>query len=817
MKRYRLLASASVALCCLAGAGRAQTSGPESIGASDQVAAASPIHVNTAEPTSGLAEIVVTAQRRAESLQRAAVAVDVIQGSELVKAGVTDVTTLNTLTPALQIEPSSTGNLLFIRGVGNFTLVPTSDPAIAFNYDGVYIGRPTSTSTAFFDLDRIEVLKGPQGTLYGRNATGGAINILPTQPKIGELSGYGSLSYGNYNDVFFEGAINLPVGENGALRISAGIKNRDGYYTDGTADDISQSFRVQLKAQLTPDLLVRVAADYSHQGGVGQSVDYLGSYQYAGPAAGYVFLPSNLPRSEGIYTPAAQAYRQTGFAGSAGRHVDALAPYPFRRNDFYGTNAEIDYDTGVGKLTVIPAYRISKLDYLSDAAAFTSSDREHDDQFSIEARFTGTRISIFDYTVGALYYDEQIDASGAIFISSLAATFRDRLSTKSYAPFGRLTANLTGRLRLVGGVRYTHDSKTFSERGTSGLIVCLVPTGCPNAPLFPYVTDFSQLPFPFPTATQVPPIVPAGGGAIALRQPRLQDNALTNGKVTYRGAVEFDVAPRSLLYASVETGFRSGGFSGAAGFETYQPETITAYTVGAKNRFFANRLQLNVEGFYWDYRNQQVNFVGPDINGVAANQTRNIGKSRIYGAEAEAAVLVTKSTLLSANIQYLDTKQEDFVYPTGNGIPPPLTGCTVQPNANPLLVNINCSGFPAYNSPKWTVNLAAQQTVPLNDYNLVFNVDTQYRTSRYLAFQYLAQQLEPATWQTNAQVSFGLATGPLDDHGLCPQSGEQADADLRNAGAGDQLPRRQHDGTQDLWWPCLGKILTNAEGRRDEV
>ncbi len=192
---------------------------------------------HAATDEAGLGDIVVTAQRRVESSQRAAIPLAVIDGATLTSAGITQASRLNELAPALSIEPSSTGNLIFLRGVGNFTVTAASDPAIAFNYDGVYIGRPTSTTGVFYDLERVEILKGPQGILYGRNATGGAINILPAQPRIGETSGYVTAAYGNYSTFNAEGALNLPVGENGAFRIAATTSNHDGYLQDGTSDE----------------------------------------------------------------------------------------------------------------------------------------------------------------------------------------------------------------------------------------------------------------------------------------------------------------------------------------------------------------------------------------------------------------------------------------------------------------------------------------------------------------------------------------------------------------------------------------------------
>jgi iron complex outermembrane receptor protein len=686
-----------------------------------------------------------------------------VQGSDLIAAGITNAGTLGKLVPALTIEPSSTGNLMFLRGVGNFTVVPVSDPAIAFNYDGVYIGRPTSTTGSFFDLQRIEVLKGPQGTLYGRNATGGAINVVPERPKYGDSSGYVSLGYGNYRDLNAEGAVNVPVGDQSALRFSASVRNRGGYYDDGTNDDKSYALRAQWMAAVTPALTLRIAGDYTDQGGAGISVSYLGRYQFAGPVLGYLFVPSTVPLDQGVYSPASQAFRLTGQAAPAGRRPDLLAPYPSRDNQIYGINAELQYDSTVGTLTVIPAYRETSLNIVSDAAAFMFRQREKDKQSSLEARFNSKRVGIFDYTLGAYYYDEKIDSNQNVNTGALMALLHDKLGTKSYAPFARLTANVTDTLRLVGGARYTQDKKTFAETGSSGTIICLPPgTGlCPNAPLFPFVDDFAAIGFAFPPASGIPPVIPIAGsgipGAIVQRSNRLQDNSLTFSRVTWRAAVEYDAAPRSLLYASAETGFRSGGFSGAVGFETYNPEFLTAYTIGSKNRLFDNRLQLNLEGFYWKYKDQQVNFVGLDAANNTANQTRNIGESTIKGLEVETQFLATPSTLLGATVQYLDAKADYFVYPTSATGARPLTGCPIQPNANPALVNVNCSGFPNYNSPKWTVNLSAQQTIAVGDGKLVLSADTQYKSSRYMAFQYLNEELLESVWSTNAQVAYSPA------------------------------------------------------------
>ena len=771
MRRTALLATTAVAALTFSPA-MAQTV-PEGSGPSEEAA-------GVQEPAEGLGEIIVTAQRREESSQKAAVPLSVVDGATLAAAGVTQLDRLNQLAPALQVQSSSTGNLIFLRGVGNFNVVATSDPAVAFNYDGVYVGRPTNSTGVFYDLARVEVLKGPQGILYGRNATGGAINVLPQQPRVGEFSGYASATYGNYDTLNAEGAINAPVGENGAVRLSLATANHDGYLRDGTQDEKTVAGRFQLKSELTPNLTVRFAMDYAHNGGVGNNVSYFGRYARnpavpvtAGPAPGtnyYTFIPTTLDPREGDYSDASQAYRTSTPFGPFGRLLNPLAPYPDVDNDFYGANAEINWDSGAGTLTVIPAWRYAHLDYTSSAAAFIFDNLERIEQYSLEARFAGERRGIFDYTIGGYYFDERIDSNTSLSISNTGNYIDQTLTTESYAAFGQLTANLSDRLRLVGGLRYTHDDKGFDYAAITAVVSCqrFTPApNCPNAPFVPLFGADAQLGFPFPAQGGAPIPVFTNPGPpgptnplnyLVIRSDSFFDRTLKKSKTTYRAAVEFDLALRSLLYASYETGYRSGGFSAAAGFETYNPEYITAYTIGMKNRFLDNRVQLNLEAFLWDYTDQQVNFVGLDLNGRTANQTQNVGKSRLKGFEVDGRFLVTPTTLFSADVQYLDAKQREFSYSAGAGNPP-LTGCNVSFNAAATGATppytIDCAGFQSFNSPKWTINLAGQQTVPLGDYRIVLSADTQYKSAQNTGFAYLPEQREEARWTSNAQIQFG--------------------------------------------------------------
>ncbi|MDR7154344.1 iron complex outermembrane receptor protein [Sphingobium xenophagum] len=584
----------------------------------------SPLYAQTTESDqAGLEEIIVTAQRRVESSQRAAVAIDVATPSDLERVGAGTANGLNAVAPSLYVtRAGGASTSYFIRGVGNFTNNSFSDPAVAFSLNGVYLGRPTSTTGTFFDLERVEVLKGPQGTLYGRNATGGAINVLYQKPKIGEVSGYASAGYGNYDSVDLEGAINLPIGTEGAVRLSGKLVDQDGFNQDGTYDEKGEALRGQMFAQLTDGLSMNIVADWAHTGGVGPGASYNGTLRFAPgtPAsanapANYVFsaAPSNLGPRTGLYSPEAGAYRSTIVIG--GGFINPGTPdRSYQDTTNWGVSSEIKADLGAAELTLIPAYRETKLDFASPGPGFKSFVvKEQNRQFSIEARLAGS-VGPVDWLLGGYHFDEDISAGQTInqyFVQSIQAF---DTGTTSNAAFGRLTFNVSDAFRLVGGLRYTQDKKYFDAVVQTIVVPCTNAAppggaGCFGGPSMPTGMTLAevaaqipaaQLPFGFPTAPGPANARPYGSnGNILFYLPTVIDSRVTNSRATYRLSAEYDITPSSLLYASYETGYRSGGFNVALGRESYAPEYIEAFTIGSKNRFFGNRLQLNLEAFHW--------------------------------------------------------------------------------------------------------------------------------------------------------------------------------------------------------------------------
>jgi iron complex outermembrane receptor protein len=262
----------------------------------------------TAVAATTLEEVIVTAQFKEQSLQDASVAVDAFTGDQLRAQGVNSAEGLSQLVPALTITAGGgIASSLYMRGIGNSARNNYLDPAIILNYDGVPIARGSATSIAgFFDLNRVEVLKGPQGTLYGKNATGGVLNLNPAKPVIGENSGFISGAFGNYSASEFTAAINVALGDNSALRVSAALYDRDGYSSDGTNDDDRTSIRVQYLAQVNDRLTIRLSADSTDIGGVGGNPDIVGRYS---PQFDLI-LDGNAPGT-GMLSDEANDYRTT--------------------------------------------------------------------------------------------------------------------------------------------------------------------------------------------------------------------------------------------------------------------------------------------------------------------------------------------------------------------------------------------------------------------------------------------------------------------------------------------------------------------------
>ncbi|KUR81326.1 TonB-dependent receptor [Novosphingobium sp. Fuku2-ISO-50] len=674
-------------------------------------------------PATGLQDIVVTAQRREENLQKAALAVSAVAGDDLVKQSVTQANDLTRLVPAIQVASASSFTQIYLRGIGSFGANAFAEQGVAFNLDGIYLSRPAAPAALFYDLERLETLKGPQGTLYGRNASGGALNVITAKPKLNETSGFLNAEVGNYNTFKTSAAINVPLGQQWAARVSGQYARHDGYFSDGYDDENTGAVRGQLKFDNGAGINATLMTDYGHVGGKG---------------AGGTIMPLIGNGRLGVSDPAVLAAYQA---------AQPTAPVPqilaksdgFQDNNYYGAALTANADLGFAKLTVIPAWRETDLNFLSYASSFLIRDIEKSHQGSVEARL-GNRSGAVNWVIGGYWFSEHVNALQHYDQGSNLLDINSLLDTSSLAAFGQATVEVASHVRLTGGLRYTDDHKQQSTNFTNAPFVGFVSPATGN-----FTPIFASIP------------------AVATSDVHFR-------KTTWKAGLEYDAGPRSLVYASVATGFKSGALYAATGQNYSLPEGLTAYTLGSKNRFLDNRLQLNVEAFLWDYSNQQVSHLGPvqvastPAGGIYAPVflTENAGSAKLYGVEAELLFKPTPQDMFSADIQWLHARYKTFAYQAySTSGATPVEGCGVTPTgliaATPgaAIFNVNCSGRPLVNAPDWTINLAYEHKFALGSGGEVsLGADTRIQSGTYVSIDYLPDGHQDTYMMSNAHLGF---------------------------------------------------------------
>ncbi|WP_240624520.1 TonB-dependent receptor [Aurantiacibacter odishensis] len=681
----------------------------------------------------GLSTITVTANRREESLQDVSVPVNAIDGDALLNRGIVATEDLSSAVPALQVQPAGGSGLsLFVRGVGTRSGNSFAENAVAFNFNDVYLARPTSVGGTFFDLERVEVLKGPQGTLYGRNATGGAVNVIPKRPELGAVGGSFTASYGNYDHVLVSGAINVPLGDTLAIRAAGQISERDGYLSDGTSDESVQAGRLSVLFEPSDLFSVTIVGDYSHQGGKGT-----GSVIIPSASGAYDAPPledrvgATDPRARAVPISVAAGSFAPPYCGGFGGFVTSGCVMvagdlgePSLDSENYGISANFEADLGFATLNVIPAWRQASSDYVSYVPGFLLDVTDDSEQISLETRLSSNSDGPFEYVVGAYYFKEEQSAINRFSQGTLATTlFTPELETESFALFGQASFALSDTFRLIGGLRWTDEDKTQ---------VTSLGRGDPS------------LPDPYN-----PPLTRQFTGEQGFE------------KLTWKAGFEFDVGMDSLLYGNVATGIKSGGFFVAAPPDnTFEPEELTAYTVGIKNRFLNDRLQLNVEAFYWDYKDQQISFVGAvvdDTTGELVNTglTRNAGQAEMYGIELDGLFQLSPFDLFSFNVQWLESEYKDFEVALFGPTPvlPPTSCQILETQARPggFLFPTQCAGNPALSSPRWTFNLGYEHTFELGSgLELIAGAQTTIESSRYLDVDFSEESLQDSSMKSDA-------------------------------------------------------------------
>lgn len=672
----------------------------------------------TSDETGRLTEITVTANRIEQNIQRTAVPIEAFSAGDITRAGVIQPEDLSSIATGVNVSTGGNYPQIYIRGVGNYASTTYAEAAIATNVDDIYVSRPWAVRGEYFDLQRIEVLKGPQGTLYGRNASGGAINLITARPQLGKTDGYVEGDAGNYHLFDNTAAVNLALSNTVAVRVAGNVVRRDGYLTtEGTDDQKSQSGRIHLLYEPGPDLSLLLTGfiDDEADRGAGQTLrPWLGGTD---PLVTKVTLANTEPPGFLLLTPQNDSFDRV--------RVD-------------GVSAEMTWNFGPAALTIIPAYSYADHSDRYYVATYGITEYENDAQTSVEIRLSN-RSHAFRWVLGSYFFNEnQANQPGQDLLIADAGISAERVPTfssnsRSYAGFGQATYSITEKFRVTGGIRYTHEGKSQEGRAHS----------YGSSPCSPGELLAIDSPSPF-LSCELP--VPLSG-------------TVSFNNVSWKAGLEYDVAPNSLAYASVSTGFKSGGFYAAPPPNTFKPEKVTALELGSKNRFMDNQLQLNLEAFYWRYLDHQESYLGPtSIPGYFTFIVANAGRAESAGGELDVEYQPTPVDHFVIGAQYDHTKYNSytFSYPT-EYFGPPATGCAVSgifSPANPFQT-INCAGFQLVRTPSWTGHVGYSHTFGLSNGGAITpGVRAQLSSGYYTAIDFLPGEYQAGFALLDADLTY---------------------------------------------------------------
>jgi len=611
------------------------------------VAGALPLRVAQAQQPGAegaLQEIVVTAQKRAENLQDTPIAIYAVTGKALEQMNIANIGSLATFSPALVYSEAGGESQLYIRGIGSNIFSIGVDQSVATHIDGVYVGRANMGLTQFLDVERVEVLRGPQGTLYGRNATGGAINLISRQPT-DEVEGYGSILFGSFDRREIKAALSGPLGAGWSARVALrGVKD-NGYTEDldprgsNKIDDTDlQAIRGTLK-WTNDTVTATLSGDYSEFQNGNTSIypiDNVGLAQSFGAVStGDIHKTRN-------NTPSFHDW-QTG-----------------------GLTLNLDWKINDNlTLTSLTGYREWDSDFLfntdgTEIEITRSTFVYSTSQKSTELRLAGEQ-GWGNWLIGAYWFDE--DKFGALGLARAGFTPPTVLAPRSFifladgsgtasAVFGQATWKLTDQWSLTGGLRYNDEEKDGLLRNSTLL---------PDTELLGLFS-----PRPLPAAT-----------------PGTTRNASRSWTAwTPKLGIDWRPADDQLYYASYSEGFKSGGFNDLSVINPpFDPEFVKSYEIGAKTEWLDNTLRLNASAFYYDYSDLQVS-VFANLGNITTTFTTNAAEATVQGLELELQARPVANLDLAAAISYLDATYDSFVTPYGT--------CTVANAA----ADARCAGRP---------------------------------------------------------------------------------------------------------------------------
>jgi iron complex outermembrane receptor protein len=626
---------------------------------------ASDVATTTTEPGSDPNEIVVTASRRRVNLQDYAGSATAFSQEELQRQGIVSVRDVSKATPSVEIGTAEGNTEIFIRGIGSNYNTELGDPSTAMHIDGVYIPRPRGVGSMLFDTERLEIGRGPQGTLRGRNATAGAINVITNKPVLGEWAGDATFQLGNYSQRLGRAMINIPIGENLALRLAGFSEVHSPFFDNGgpvytlrpseSADTLA--YRASIQWVPVRVLTVNVSQDYTREGGTGYSGSNFAQALQSG------LLPEEVPNPRSVIYRGPQAYQDMIHWGAKGDVVLDLGPVLL---NYLGSYRDMTYSqiTAANAGVAFPGQPAPDLDNWGTSYWHTTSK-----SVVQELRVYSPDKASLRWTVGGFLFDEAQTA----FLGTTADKSNGfagveynmpKVDAKSYAGYADATYDLLQTLRITGGARVTADSKardgigyvySFSgidqpfRFGTEGFKFKMrdrtdyTLSGSPPAPFEDFRAGIAR----FGARDTIDAALNGPGVMQDVGQLNEQHGKYNATFVDFRVGSDYDLTDDNLLYILFSTGHQSGGFNDTAKVNgvllspTYEPEALYATEVGSKNSFFDGKLIANAAAFWYHYTNQQFTSIVEltdtgNSDAVAASSLRyNAARSRVLGAEGE--------------------------------------------------------------------------------------------------------------------------------------------------------------------------------------
>ncbi|EZP83101.1 TonB-dependent receptor [Novosphingobium resinovorum] len=604
-------------------------------------------------------EIVVSAQRRDQALSDVGISVSVLSSNAIAEHGITSASDLAKIVPGFTAADSALNVPLYtLRGVGFNDGSLGANAAVGVYVNEIPLAYPAMTQGAVLDLERIEVLKGPQGTLYGQNSTGGTINYISNKPSDTFEAGI-DVTASRFDTMRGQAYVSGPLSKTVRARIAADFALGGDWQRSISrpGDELGQVERGSFRALLNWEPSDRVSVDLDLNGWYDKSDTQALQLIRFTPAR-----PANVPRLPQVFN--------SPFAGNNARDADWTPGLDYGRDDRFGqAGLKIGYELS-------DAIRLTSISSYSDYKGNALLDRDGMAAVNFEARVKGTIKSWYQelrlsgdtdelfWSFGGNYRHDKIrdlqDTSIREGTSTVGAYRRTPVTAnqqvETYAVFADGEFDIASTISLVGGVRYTEDRRDFAG--------CTADSGAGDLAAF-----FSPIVNSLRAARGLAPLPATAPGACVTLDanlvPGLQEKRLVENNVSYHAGINWKPAPRTLVYATISQGYKAGAFATLGSTTEVQlrpvkQEKLIAYEIGAKTSPLGSLLQLNAAAFYYDYTNKQQRgrIIDPTFGGLST--LVNVPKSRIYGAEVEASLRPVQGLTLYASYLYLNTKITEF-------------------------------------------------------------------------------------------------------------------------------------------------------------